>query len=424
MDALLWADLPAGEAASWLLSVGLSPESPAELMAAFSDQDLSESFTVWTWENEAPSLGQRIKIKGARNFTVKGAGSTRPGGEVRAGSQVLCDSAANGTNGIHQSVLSGEGQVIHTQQPLLFQVPQSSLAKPASVAQMSGALGVAELEANFAKLYSAFVYHEDKWPCSEVIRRFAGMKTANQWDFVPWSKLVSQSQASGLRERRRQAHRAETGLLSVLGLVEEADLELEVAGGAYAIQRRLEVRAVVLAMLDCGHLSLWECYVTHFVALFSEPPPDSNSRRVSVLEAEHADAHFWRDLQRLRRSGYSWDVALTDLVSHRGTLGLYLMHRPKPAASSKQVSQSHQQLSQGPVHQQQQGRGGTKRPQEQPDHSYKSKKARGGKSFCWPFQHKRCTHGVHCKFPHVCRECFEPHAFVDCPRSSSTSERT
>ena len=403
----------------WLAAADLKADDPSRLLGSMREKDLEEIFETWK-----VTPGVRTRIWDARKRVLDFLAPVAPGGEGRL---VL---AEGGGNGAAQQGLKPAGSLLEGSRGdrvgLTLPPARDSEVEDAEIGDdvvamlaagagvgtkkettlpVAGSINLADLEKRFRKAYTFFVYHENSFPCDDLVKRLVTMAREERWDAVPWCRLLSRGTAWRLRQEKRGT---------------DEEVEQPPSAAQHAVRRLLEVRSTAMAMLGCGHLTSWSRYVVEFLDNYSQRPPDDNSRSVSVAEAEWADQRAWRDLTRLVSQGYSWDAALAEVVNHRDALALYLLPKPKGAPKGGGGRQGGGGLGQGHSHGQGngsgrgQGDGKRRRVGEKDDEKV---------PYCFDFQEKRCSRSSKdCRFKHICRFCSGSHAGVDCKDKKNTKK--
>ena len=127
-------------------------------------------------------------------------------------------------------------------------------------------------------------------------------------------------------------------LAEAAGLVQD-ELDIDLGGSIYRVEKLLLVRARSYCMAGACHLSSWMTYIHAFMNLYTKKPPEG-FWAPNVKEAEEADKVAICTIFELVFDGASHDDAISTVVCNRSMLRALLVPQVKVAKASAKVASS------------------------------------------------------------------------------------
>ena len=159
--------------------------------------------------------------------------------------------------------------------------PSQALALPGMLAGGPQKIQASErcrLRKELESKYSSAVITPATMPALSLLQAVHQQVQSNNWEWLPWKRLLSEDAVLDMKGRRAQSSTQELQLVHALECAasvfhEEWDLEL---GPSMRVQNLLETRSHAYTMSGAGHLGPWNAYVKRFMGRGCRP--GSNGR--------------------------------------------------------------------------------------------------------------------------------------------------
>ena len=228
------------------------------------------------------------------------------------------------------------------------------------------------------------------------------------------TRILSEECVGQMRDRKSGSKPVELvgALAEAAGLVQD-ELDIDLGGSAYRVEKLLLVRAHSYCMAGAYHLSNWMTCIHAFMNLCTKKPPEG-FRAPNMKEAEEADKAAICAIFELVFDGASLDDAINTVVCDRSILRALLVPQVKVVKASAKVAARPNGSTQPPGGGPRQGGRDDKRKNSGGDFN-NGKRPKVG--LCHGRQEGRCSGSEQdCKFQRKCSICFSTsHGASACP---------
>ena len=127
-----------------------------------------------------------------------------------------------------------------------------------------------KLKRAFEKSYSGVVLAPSTLPGLSFLQCAQSQCASKSWEWLCWKRVLSEENVGQIKDRKRGSQPLEVAdlLAHAAGLVHD-ELDIDLGGSAYRVEKLLTVRSHAYCMCGAGHLSSWGLYTQAFMALYT-----------------------------------------------------------------------------------------------------------------------------------------------------------